>query len=456
MPETRVSLNRRAFAAAAAAPLAPYFVPAKLLAGSGEPGPNDRINIGVIGIGIRGKYQIANIPAEGRVAAVCDWYLPRAEFVLSDETSSRYAPLLADFRERDSASCTAYQDYREMIAEADLDAVFITACDHHHCHAGVLACEAGLDVYVEKPLSVYVAEGRALVDAARRNDCIVQVGSQQRTMEINRYACGLVREGRLGKIHAVTLFNYPGPLDMEPLPEAPIPDGGDWDLYCGPTTARPYNQRLWAKEEFAGRRFAWRGWDMWRDYSGHLMTNHAAHSADMAQLALGKDETGPVEIEPLTHRLQRDLQTTPVVMRYADGTELRFISTSRLEMYDGEQGRMRMMRNFFQVDPPELAHDAPGPEVVAKWEQGGEHVARPHIQNWLDCLRSRKQPNAPVEAGHRTATLCHLANISRTLGRKLQWDPAAERFVNDPAADALLDRPRRAGWEFPPPPSSNA
>ena len=450
MPNTRKKWTRRRFAAAsAAAAAAPYFVPARLLAGSGATGPNDRINIGVIGIGIRGKYQIANIPPTARVAAISDWYRPRMEFALAQETKSRYAPLLADFRKRDAAGCAMYQDYRELIADADLDAVLIAACDHHHCHAGVLACEAGLDVYVEKPVSVYVREGRALVEAARRNNRIVQVGSQQRTMEINRYACGLVRSGRLGKIRAVTLYNYPGALDMEELPEEPVPAGGDWDLYCGPTPRRPYNLRLWAKEEFAGRRFAWRGWDMWRDYSGHLMTNHAAHSADMAQYALRRDDTGPVEIEPLLTRWEDEPRDAPVVMRYADGLELRFISTSRIEMYDGELGRLRMRRNFFRVDPPELAHDAPGPDVVEKWEQGGEHVARPHIQNWLDGMRTRRQPNAPIEAGHRTATICHLANIARRLGRKLQWDPAAERFIDDAAADALLDRPRRPGWELP-------
>jgi predicted dehydrogenase len=207
--------------------------------------------------------------------------------------------------------------------------------------------------------------------------------------------------------------------------------------------------KLWAKEEFEGERFAWRGWDMWRDYSGHLMTNHAAHTADMAQLALGTDDTGPVEIEPLTAGHQGEMRLCPVVMRYAGGTELRFTNANRREIYTGERGTLSMRRNGFSVDPPELVQDPPDRSVVEKWQRGGEHVARPHIENWLACVRDRSTPNAPLEAGHRTATICHLASIARELRRKLRWDPERETFLGDQEADALLDRPRRPGWELP-------
>jgi predicted dehydrogenase len=419
----------------------------------GRPGANSRIRIGVIGVGIRGKYQIANIPPDGRVVAVCDWYAPRMDFVLSSEKTSRYAALLSRFRDEDAKACEKYQDYRKLIAEAKLDAVFITACDHHHVQAAVLACQAGLDVYVEKPLSVYIREGRVLVNAAKKYKRVVQVGSQQRSMEMNQYACKLVRVGGIGKVSRITLFNYPGPMRIEDDKEArtkqDIPAGGDWDLYCGPTKLRPYNFRLWAKEEFGTERFAWRGWDMWRDYSGHLMTNHAAHTADMVQWALGTDDTGPVEIWPEMEGYQGEMRTCPVVMKYASGTELAFTNTVRTEVYAGEKGTLNMRRNGFSVNPPELAKNPPDRSVLAKWSGGGENVARPHIQNWLDCVKTRKDPIAPVEAGHRTATICHLAGIARELKRKLKWDPAKEEFVGDAEANALRDRPRRKGFELP-------
>jgi predicted dehydrogenase len=463
---TRPTISRRRFlaqSATTAALAAPYFVPARVLGQPGKPGPNDRIEIGVIGVGIRGKYQIANVPPQGRVVAVCDWYTPRMDFVLEAETASPYAALLADFRAADAKTCGKFQDYRHLIdqahaGKAKLDALMITSCDHHHVHAATLACQAGLDVYVEKPLSVTIREGRALVAAAKKHGCVIQVGSQQRSMEMNQFACKLVRDSGLGKISSVTLVNYPGPEVYKGLPEEKLPATSNWDLFCGPTPLRPYNVKLWAKEELGGERFAWRGWDMWRDYSGHLMTNHAAHSADMAQLALGMDHTGPVEIEPLTKDYKGPMNRCPVVMRYANGVELRFEARSdrahgetyRGDLYRGERGTLTMRRNAFAVDPPGLVTGAPDRSVLAKWTGGGQHVARPHIANWLDCLRTRGVPNAPVEAGHRTATICHLAGIARELRRKLRWDPDREQFVGDEEADRLLERPRRKGWELPP------
>jgi predicted dehydrogenase len=444
-------LSRRSFLLGTGA--LPLVAPAHALGLGGRPGANSRIAIGVVGIGIRGKYQIANIPPDGRVVAVCDWYTPRTDFVLSDEKTSRYAALLTRFREEDAKGCAKFQDYRKMIETAKLDAVFITACDHHHVQAAVLACRAGMDVYVEKPLSVYIKEGRALVNAAKKYKRVVQVGSQQRSMEMNQYACKLVRDGGIGKVTKITLRNYPGPMraedDKELQAKQNVPAGGDWDLYCGPTPLRPYNQRLWAKEEFGDQKFTWRGWDMFRDYSGHLMTNHAAHSVDMVQLALGTDNTGPVEIWPVLDGYKGEMRTCPVMMRYASGTELAFTGTGLGETYLGEKGTLNMGRNRFDVTPKELAKDPPDRSVLEKWTGGGEHVARPHIQNWLDSIKSRKDPIAPVEAGHRTATICHLAGIARELKRKLKWNPSPEEFVGDDEANALRDRPRRKGFELP-------
>jgi len=386
-----------------------------------------------------------------------------------------------------------------MMDREKLDAVIIAAPDHHHVLAAMLACEAGLDVYVEKPLSLTIGEGQRLVDTVKRTGRVVQVGSQQRTMEINQFGCEFVRNGGLGRISKIELSNYPGPLlqanalgdDALPkiydtayeLPEEPMPEGLDWDLFCGPTPVLPYNRRLWIKDEFRVSGLLWRGWDLWRDYSGHIMTNWGAHNVDMAQYALGRDNSGPVEIWPVEppsvlplaakwshktpppgeivglNRITRapkaasspavdERRFWPVFMRYDDGVELQFVLGPDYLVIHGERGKMMMRRNRFEVDPPELVKDGPGPEALDIWKGRGI-VARPHLENWLDCVRTRQTPHAPVEIGHRTVTICHLANIARELNRKLRWDPADERFVDEQEANRLVDRARRKGFELP-------
>ena len=466
---------------------APTFLPPAVLGSPGKPGPNDRIRIGVIGTGIRGKQLIGNLPPEGRVAAICDCHAGRTAGTLRPDMSTAQGRQLRPFVENDAAGCETYQDYRRMFEDAELDAVIIAAPDHHHALAAVLACRAGLDVYLEKPLALTIREGRAIVEAAERYDRVVQVGSQQRTMEMNRFACEFIRDGGLGRVSLVQLWAIPGPLRYDQfvgpaatadssrfeidLGEEPVPEGLAWDLFCGPTALRPHNQKLWRKEEFRVNGLLWRGWDLWRSYSGHLMTNWGAHSVDMVQYALGMDESGPVEIWPETSRLEASLDEQwpaktppfgaagespademrfcPVSMRYANGAELRFDpgQTSQTAFH-GERGKLLMSRNSFSTEPRDLVTDPPGPEARRKW-QGVGIVARPHLENWLACVRTREVPNAPVETGHRSVTVCHLANIARELGRRLRWDPEQEVFVNDDQANGLLDRPRRQGWELP-------
>ena len=466
---------------------APWVVPSHVLGLGREPGANDRIHIGVIGTGIRGKYLIGNLPRAGRVVAICDCHAGRMAGTLKPASHSRYRSILGAFVERDAASCATYQDYRRMLDRARLDAVMIAAPDHHHALAAVLACQAGLDVYVEKPLATTIAEGRAIVQAARRYGRVVQVGSQQRTMEMDRFACEFIRTGGLGKVRLVLLRNKPGPLRYDQfvgegathkstpfvidLGEEPVPEGLAWDLFCGPTPLRPHNRKLWQKEEFRVHGLLWRGWDLWRSYSGHMMTNWGAHSMDMVQYALGMDDSGPVEIWPETDELDPSLaepwlhktppfgaagaapademRFCPVTMRYATGVEVRFAHRWAPEtVFHGERGTLFLVRNGFRVEPSDLVANPPDPELRRKW-QGPGAVARPHIENWLECVRTRRAPNAPPEVGHRSATACHLANMARELGRRLRWDPERERFVGDDQANALLARPRRRGWELP-------
>jgi hypothetical protein len=197
-----------------------------------------------------------------------------------------------------------------------------------------------------------------------------------------------------------------------------------------------------------------------------MMTNWGAHSVDMVQLALGRDDTGPIEIQASPEksleaswkanwsnktpapRSDDERRFWPVTMKYADGVELRFVHGPEITIIHSEKGRLRMRRIFFETDPPGLVDNPPAAELAEVWKGSG-HVARPHLQNWLDCLRSGKVPNAPVEAGHRTATISHLANLARQVARPLRWDPVKEQFVDDREANARTDRPRRKGSELP-------
>lgn len=385
------------------------------------------------------------------------------------EPKGTFEKVLAHFSQADAAKCATYHDYRQLLdrakAKDKLDAVIIATPDHHHTLAAMLALQAGLDVYLEKPLTVCIREGRRLADAVKKSGRVLQVGSQQRTMEVNRFACEFIRNGGLGRISKVELPNYPGPLPVASLDEEAAVGGVDFNLFCGPTPLRPHHRNLWMKEDFKVGDLLWRGWDLFRDYSGHLMTNWGAHSVDMVQLALGRDDTGPVEVRPIEPASVAELwprwkdktpqpagdasdrRFWPVLMKYADGIELHFSHGPDFIVFRGEKGILKMRRNYFETDPPGLITNGPDAAVSEKWKGGG-HVARPHLENWLDAIRTGSPLNAPIEAGHRTATICHLANLARELNRTLRWRPEGERFLDDHEANQLLDRPRRKGFEL--------
>ncbi len=454
---TRRDAMRRCLAASGSL----LATPSRLRAATSSIGANESINVGVIGTGARGKYLISNLPSSARVIAICDCATSRMAGTL--EPTGPFRALLSPFREKDAAHCATYQDYRRMVdRQKELDAVIIATPDHHHVLAATLALRAGLDVYLEKPLTVTVAEGRHLAETVKKTGQVLQVGSQQRTMEINRFACEFIRDGGLGKVTRVDLPNYPGPLCNPRFSAEPIPADLDWNLFCGPTKTRPYNRKLWVKDEFKVGQLLWRGWDLWRDYSGHMMTNWGAHSVDMVQYALGRDDTGPVAIHAIPPESVQSVwklwkrktpaplasdrrRFWPVMMRYADGVEVRFILGPVAIDFHGERGRLKMRRNGFEVDPADIVTNRPDPKLADKWKGLG-NVARPHLENWLDCIKTRGTPNAPVETGHRSVTICHLANIARELNRPLAWNPATERFVDDDRANTLLDRPRRKGF----------
>jgi predicted dehydrogenase len=416
---------RRAGAASAVFAV-PLFVPRSVLAAPGRPGANERVTVGAIGVGGRSRLLLQQLPEEARIVALSDCNPPRAEA----------------FKAEAGGDWPVYPDYHTLLDRQDIDAVIVGTGDFQRVLPCIHACQAGKDIYAEKPLTLYIREGRVLVDAVRRHGRVLQVGSQQRSMAMNRIACQLVRSGGLGKIREVRAMNYPGPdVTTPPLPEEPIPTGLNWDVWLNQAAWRPFNQQ-------------WLGWMRWRDFSGGEMTNWGAHGIDQVQWALGTDSTGPLELRPLTPG-----PNGQVAMRYANGVEVRFI----LEMGRGpmggavfrcEQGNLEINRNKFVSNPPEIAQtllkQIDEEEEERKWsDETALWQARWHMQDWLDCIKTRRLPTADVEIGHRAISVCHLANITRWVGRALQWNPDTEQFVDDPEANQYVDRPRRQGYELP-------
>jgi predicted dehydrogenase len=410
----------------------PQILPSGILAATGRPGANDRIGIGFIGMGRRANelLKILATCSEARVVAVADVNLTRAR-----ETAGKH-------------NAAAFQDYRHLLERKDVDGVITATPEHWRLLICVASCQAGKDVYAEKPLSLTIREGRLIVRAARKYQRVFQVGSQQRSLWQNYAGCRLIRTGGLGKITKVLAYNYPSPWN-DRLPAQPVPDELDWDLWCGPAEPVPYNRDLYLPR-------ANPGWLSFRSYSGGEMTGWGAHGFDQIQWALGTDETGPVEVwtegskfTPPTYdqpeskaRGDQASREVKVFFRYANGVVVEpGYANMGGAIFIGKNGRVTINRGIFESDPEELALEA--------LRQRPADFNDNHLKNWLDCIKSRSRPVADVEIGHRSATICHLGNIARWTGRRLRWDPDREHFVGDKDANQYLDRPRRKPWVAP-------
>jgi predicted dehydrogenase len=420
-------MKRREFlrrSAAAAAVLGfPMVIAPEVLGATRHPRPNDRIQVGFIGLGGRARWILKNADLPGAdVIAVADCYLDRA-----NEAAQQVAG---------GDKWRKYQHYRDMLEKEKLDAVFVETTTHARVLICIHAMQAGCDIYVEKPQSLTVAEGRVLVKAAHKYKRVVQTGSQQRSMPINRHASKLVCDGAIGKIHTVTTCNFaPGRVWRPHDAPDKLPAGLDWDQWCNQTALRPFDLELlngWGNfVEFDGGGQSWG------------VTGWGTHSLDQVQCALGTDATGPVEIWP-----EEQEPHCKVTLRYANGVLLKLEGANRgMEdlgaIFIGDKGRIEIVRGDYTADPPELRLHAP--PVTPQ----GPKETNPHIENFFECIRTRKPTNASAEIGHRATTLCHLVNICRTVQRKLRWNPKKEQFINDEEASMLLSRPRREGYELP-------
>jgi predicted dehydrogenase len=396
---------------------------------------NDRIVTGAIGMGAQGLHDLKTVMRDPGVqaVAVCDvsaggtgyptWYgTDRGGRGPAKQAVEAY--YAEKTRSGAYRGCAVYSDFRELLARDDIDAVIIATPDHWHAVCAVEAARAGKDIYCEKPLSLTIAEARAMVNAVRQYGRVFQTGSQQRSGSNFRFACELVRNGYIGDVKHVTV-NVGGPSGPCDLPPQPVPEHLDWDMWLGPAPWRPFHQKLHPAR-----------WRAYRDYSGGGMTDWGAHHFDIAQWALGMDDTGPVEIIPPDGKEVRVL-----TYRYATGVVMTRDKANGV-LFTGTQGRIEVNRGYLKTWPETLQEVRLGPDEVRLYESNNHHA------DWLSAIRTRSKPICDVDIGARSVTVCHLGNIAYQLGRPLRWDPEAERFVGDDDANRLLDRAKRSPWHL--------
>jgi len=430
---SRYRLTRRTFLKSAAAAAAPYVVPCTVL---GKDAPSNTITMGCIGVGRQGSGDMRGFLDLVRILAVCDVDADRAQ--KAKQTVERhYAERLGKGTYK---GCDAYGDYRDLVARRDIDTCLIVTPDHWHVIPALAAARHRKDMYVEKPLTLTIAEGRVLADTVRRYGVVLQVGSQQRSDGRFRFACELARNGRVGKIHTVTVGIGTDP-PCPPQPVMPVPKGLDYDFWLGPAPWAPYTEKRVHPEQGYGRP----GWLRIEAYSGGMMTGWGSHHNDIAQWGLGTEYTGPVEFEGEGEFPDDGLWDVHgrfrVEARYASG--VRLIITSQAPngvKFEGSDGWVFVTRGRIDAEPKSLLAETIGPSEV--------HLYRSHDHkgNFVDCVRTRRDPIANVEIGHRSATVCHLANIALWLGRPLRWNPDEEHFVDDPGADRMMQRSMRSPW----------
>jgi predicted dehydrogenase len=333
--------------------------------------------------------------------------------------------------------CAKHEDFRELLDRSDIDAVTIGTPDHWHTLIALYALKKGKDIYCEKPLTLTVAEGQALVKVCRAKERVFQVGSQQRSSHEFRLACELVRNGRLGQIKTVETWIGGNPKGG-PFKSEPVPAELNWDFWLGQTPKVDYIK------ERCHYQFRW-----WYEYSGGKMTDWGAHHNDIAQWGLGMDGNGPVEVEaegeaPTTKPDCYNCHPTfKVTYTYASGTKLVCQSKENGVRFEGEDGKwIFVARGKIEASDKKLLEEPLSKDATRL------PVSNDHMGNFLNCVRSRERPICDVEIGHRSVSVCHIGNIALRTGKKLKWDPVKERFVGDDEANKWLSREMRAPWRL--------
>ncbi len=424
-------LSRRKFLTNTALAVGAFSIVPRHVLGRGFIAPNDRINIGFIGLGKQGNGLAGQFVTntDAQIVAGCDvWTTKTAAF--GEYVGGLYA---GERKLNGYKGITSYLDYKELLSRKDIDAVVIATPDHWHAIQAMDAMHAGKDVYCEKPLTHGITEGMELVEATKKTGKILQTGSMQRSWENFRKACELVRNGYLGEITKI-IVNVGDPAVPYNMKGEPIPKELDWNSWCGPAPLLPYNHRLAPSRNDVD---FWPEFRLFREVGGGILCDWGAHMFDIAQWALGMDHSGPVRyIPPSDRALVRGLR-----MFYANGIEMAHEDFGRGwgVRFIGSGGTMDISRNYFETNPENIKTAIPKDSDIRLYNSNGNHY-----QDWLDAIKNRTQPICDVVTGHRSASICNVANIAYQLGRALEWDPEHEQFKGDTEANTLRSRVNRA------------
>ncbi len=427
---------RRNFIKQAGAALSSFIIVPRFVLGGKKPDgscytpPSDLISLGFIGTGKQGRGLTTTFLGTGeiRIAALSDVYQAKAQLTL-DRIKAYYDknPQQGTF-----TGVQVYQDFRALLLHKDIDAVVIATPDHWHAAIAVKAAEAGKDIYCEKPLSLTVREGRAMVTAARKYHRVFQTGSMQRSWPEFRQAAELVRNGYIGEIKSIKVNVGPPPVAYNLASEV-IPEGLDWKTWLGPNEYLPFNAELappTSKDVFPN-------WRLYKEFGGGMVTDWGAHMFDIVQWALDMDHSGPLDVTPpdqgahpfLTFRYKGGIPVTHEKWEW--GNAIHFI---------GSEGDIKVQRKKIETSPSALA------EKVMGANEKHVYKSENHYKDFLNAMRKRSKPICDVEIGHRTATVCNMANIAYALNRPLKWNPIKEKFKKDQEANQLLGRPMLNEW----------
>jgi predicted dehydrogenase len=407
------------------------IVPRFVLGGNGFTAPSDKINLGFIGTGKQARGLLNSFKEKANIIAAADVDLNKVHnfHSLLQKYNSTVRPDKTGLK-----GFAVYEDYQEIIQRKDIDAVVISTPDHWHATQSIQAANSGKHVYCEKPLAHTVEEGRAMVKSARKNKIVFQTGSMQRSNKNFRHACELIRNGYIGAIKEVivTVGEPAIPYNLSPEPLRP---GVNWDAWIGPAPYNEFNAILSPPVELD----IFPRWRYYKEYGGGIISDWGAHMFDIAQWALGMDETGPVKfIPPTVDKSVFGLQMiyeNGIVMKHEDfgrGFGVRFI---------GEKGKLDVSRGFLDSNPANLVGATIQPNEIRLYESND------HYLDWLNAIKTGKLPICDVEIGHRTSSICNIANIAYEMKRPLEWDPKQEKFKNDTEANQLLKPVFREGWE---------
>ncbi|RYY22578.1 MAG: Gfo/Idh/MocA family oxidoreductase [Chitinophagaceae bacterium] len=425
-------ISRRKFLGQAAILSGVVIIPRHVLGGKGFTAPSDKITLGFIGTG-KQSIGLANnfMKLENtQLVAACDVYQAKLQnFITKADAFYTSKSGQGAFK-----AVKAYEDFRALLAEKDINAVVIVSPDHWHAVQAIQAAEAGKDIYCEKPLSLTVKEGRAMVRAARKHDRVFQTGSMQRSWPEFRQTAELIRNGYIGEIKTVKVSVGGPPLPYD-LPKEELPKGLNWDMWLGPNEYVHYNNQL-APAIDAN---IWARWRYYKGLGGGDLTDWGAHMFDIVQWSLDMDSTGPVEIIPpngadvqhLTYKYSNGITVTRE--DFGKNHAVRFIGT---------KGQLDVQRGKLETSDPALVTKVIGPDEIRVYNSTNHYI------DFIDAIRSRKKPVCDIEIGHRSATVCNLGNIALEVNRPLKWNPHKEKFRGDKEANQLLGRKLRPEWSF--------